>query len=355
MKNKQDMSPTAVVNEIGQINLSGNIIHNSWYDYVTFPNGKPDLAAIVILSEIFWWYRPREVHDKKTKKFLGYEKKFNGDMLQYGYNQFAEKFGLTRKQVVRACDNLKRLGLIKTEKRTIQLKEARLGNVLFVEPISNKILDITYPENINVIPPCTLEGTRVIPSKVQPLLPESDNPYALEGITYTKSINTEINKEKERDRAPQNGALSPPQNGGDAQSVSDTKEQKPEQKEPQTNSDSKYKFGERDLRGAEWMYNELQKQNPNFKKPNFKTWANDVRLMHEQDKRDYSDMATLWKFAREDSFWMSNILSPAKLREKWDQLWMKMEAQKNVNGKTNGHAANNYRKPAYHQPFVPPA
>ena len=32
----------------------------------------------------------------------------------------------------------------------------------------------------------------------------------------------------------------------------------------------------------------------------------------------------LIKWVQKDSFWMSNILSPAKLREKYDQLVMRM-------------------------------
>ena len=102
------------------------------------------------------------------------------------------------------------------------------------------------------------------------------------------------------------------------------------------------KFEERDLAGAKWMYEQLQNQNPNFKPPSFPRWANEIRLMREQDKRTYKEIADLWTWARQDSFWMSNILSPRKLREKWEQLWMKMNAPKPIpkNGHANGSLMN---------------
>ena len=109
-----------------------------------------------------------------------------------------------------------------------------------------------------------------------------------------------------------------------------------------SNGKSDLKFEERDLAGAKWMYEQLQNQNPNFKPPSFPRWANEIRLMREQDKRTYKEIADLWTWARQDSFWMSNILSPRKLREKWDQLWMKMNAPKPIpkNGHTNGSLMN---------------
>lgn len=83
-----------------------------------------------------------------------------------------------------------------------------------------------------------------------------------------------------------------------------------------------------DLKAAQWIFQLITRISPSAKIPNWSGWANDVRLMREQDNRTHSDICQMFKFANQDSFWKSNILSPAKLREKWTQL----EAKRNTQG-----------------------
>ncbi|MEM7877438.1 hypothetical protein [Morganella morganii] len=83
-----------------------------------------------------------------------------------------------------------------------------------------------------------------------------------------------------------------------------------------------------DLKAAQWIFQLITKISPSAKTPNWPGWANDVRLMREQDSRTHSDICQMFQFANRDSFWKSNILSPAKLREKWTQL----EAKRNTQG-----------------------
>lgn len=83
-----------------------------------------------------------------------------------------------------------------------------------------------------------------------------------------------------------------------------------------------------DLKAAQWIFQLITRISPSAKTPNWSGWANDVRLMREQDNRTHSDICQMFKFANQDSFWKSNILSPAKLREKWTQL----EAKRNTHG-----------------------
>ncbi len=78
--------------------------------------------------------------------------------------------------------------------------------------------------------------------------------------------------------------------------------------------------------------------NPQAKKPNFDTWANEVRLMREQDKRTHDEIEALFNWARRDGFWGPNIQSPAKLREKWDML---TERRKNPDRRANGRPSMN--------------
>ncbi|HAV9171755.1 TPA: replication protein O [Escherichia coli] len=49
-------------------------------------------------------------------------------------------------------------------------------------------------------------------------------------------------------------------------------------------------------------------------------FSNDIRLMRERDGRNHRDMCVLFRWACQDNFWSGNVLSPAKLRDKWTQL-----------------------------------
>jgi chromosome segregation ATPase len=60
-------------------------------------------------------------------------------------------------------------------------------------------------------------------------------------------------------------------------------------------------------------------------------WINSCRLMREKDERDPEQIRAMIEFSQKDTFWRSNILSMPKLREKFDQLWLKAE-QNNYSG-----------------------
>lgn len=73
------------------------------------------------------------------------------------------------------------------------------------------------------------------------------------------------------------------------------------------------------------LYENILKNNPDHKKPNLHTWANDIRLMMERDNRTAEKIAYLMDWVQNDSFWKSNILSVSKLREKYDQLVLRVK------------------------------
>lgn len=92
------------------------------------------------------------------------------------------------------------------------------------------------------------------------------------------------------------------------------------------------KFTEFDLENAKWMSGLIDNLNPNRKQPNFESWAEDIRKMREIDKRSIEEVQRVFSWANSDSFWQSNILSPSKLRSKFDDLVIK---SKSSNGKSN--------------------
>jgi len=62
-------------------------------------------------------------------------------------------------------------------------------------------------------------------------------------------------------------------------------------------------------------------------------WANEFRLLVEKDKRPIEEIKGVLEWSQGDSFWKGNILSPAKLREKYPQLRLKMLEKQDEQGK----------------------
>lgn len=87
------------------------------------------------------------------------------------------------------------------------------------------------------------------------------------------------------------------------------------------------KFSDDDLILAEFIYKNIQDLNPDQKPPNFETWAATIRLIRERDKKSHKDIQDLFIWANNNPFWQTNILSPAKLRKKWDQLIIKKDQE----------------------------
>lgn len=107
-------------------------------------------------------------------------------------------------------------------------------------------------------------------------------------------------------------------------------------------SDDIPKYSPEDEACARWLFDRIRKTNPDHKPPNIATWANDVRLMRERDKRTHREICELFGWAHDDKFWCANILSPAKLREKWDQLNIKRGTPQKGQ-KHDNFAAQDYR------------
>ncbi len=113
---------------------------------------------------------------------------------------------------------------------------------------------------------------------------------------------------------------------------SDESSDKPVKKSPVLKPDAAIQSGGKwgtseDLRCAEWLFSEVQRIAPSAKQPAWAGWANDIRLMRERDGRTHKEIAQLFKWACNDSFWQGNVLCPSTLREKWTQLDIKRNKQ----------------------------
>ncbi|PEC81650.1 DNA replication protein DnaD [Bacillus cereus] len=122
-----------------------------WFKHLTLDNGKPYMVAITVLSEIFYWYKPTEIRDEKTNE-IRYKQKFKADKLQKSYQQLADSFGFTKRQVLEACKYLLKKKLITIEFRTIIVNGTRLNNVMYVEPVVENIqkISILYQDPITL-------------------------------------------------------------------------------------------------------------------------------------------------------------------------------------------------------------
>ncbi|MDY4822387.1 MAG: hypothetical protein SO148_01085 [Candidatus Onthovivens sp.] len=77
-----------------------------------------------------------------------------------------------------------------------------------------------------------------------------------------------------------------------------------------------------------FLLNHIRENNPNSKEPNIQSWCKQFDYMIRLDKRDIEEIKEVIKWCQSNSFWSSNILSPKKLREKYDTLYMQMKNSK---------------------------
>lgn len=134
------------VDRLSRMNITGNVIPAAWYQTIRKPTGKPYLNAIVILSDIVYWYRAAEVRDEGSGQLLGYRKRFKADLLQRSYQQMADQFGITKRDATNAVVELERLGVVRRVFRTLAINGQTVPNILFLELDADVLEQITFPE-----------------------------------------------------------------------------------------------------------------------------------------------------------------------------------------------------------------
>ena len=189
------MTGNALVDEIGTIAFEGNVIPWTWYNVLRFPNGKPDLNAIILLSDIVYWYRPSPIHDEATGQLVGFKKRFAADLLQRSSQSYAQQFGLTKRQVSEALSRLqKSYHVIRLVFRTVDTPQGRLANVLFIEPCVEEIRTITHQRDTSHVQtgyPSRSNGIPLTFQRETSRAPEEARVKDLSGVLCTE-ITTEI-------------------------------------------------------------------------------------------------------------------------------------------------------------------
>lgn len=133
------------VDRMSRINITGNIIPAAWYKTICKSTGKPYLNAIVILSDIVYWYRAAEIRDEGSGQLIGFRKRFHSDLLQRSYQQLADQFGISKRDANNAVVELEKLGVVRRVFRTLCINGQQVPNVLFLDLDVDTLLALTYP------------------------------------------------------------------------------------------------------------------------------------------------------------------------------------------------------------------
>jgi len=117
---------------------------------------------------------------------------------------------------------------------------------------------------------------------------------------------------------------------------------------------TKYKVNSIELRLSELLFKKIKERNPEHKEPDMQKWAYSIDLMIRIDKRDPGVIEKIIIWCQQDDFWQNNILSTAKLRKQYDQLFMKMNATKNkkINKEQDWSEVKTFKEEKYkHKPI----
>ncbi|MQS44271.1 helix-turn-helix domain-containing protein [Companilactobacillus mishanensis] len=169
------------------------------------------------------------------------------------------------------------------------------------------------------------ENKQITSRKLYPLTQGGINP----------KVNTPINPKV---NTPINPNVNPPINHtvkGNTTSINTTSNNK-----SQKSSGKIYDTSNDNFKVANYLWEQIQKNNPEAKEPNLQNWANTVRLMHERDKRDYEKIKKMIDWCQTNDFWSTVVLSANKLRKQYDQ--MNAQAGRELNGSRQHKQKLNY-------------
>lgn len=214
-------------------------------------------------AQIALWYALMSVNNKTN-----WSKKFDVA------NVVLESLTATNKRtILRSRQVLKKYGLIDYKRNGQKATTYTLVRLYDVEDVASDVTPSEQDTSLPKTPPKTLHETP---------------PKTLDTSPITKLNKTKLNKT----------------NKNTSSQVYDA-------------DDPNYKL-------AKLLFEEIRINDPKFKEPNLQKWANDIRLTHERDERDYDEIEKVIKWVQQDDFWKTNVLSPAKLRKRYSQLIMKI-------------------------------
>ena len=90
------------------------------------------------------------------------------------------------------------------------------------------------------------------------------------------------------------------------------------------------------IKVSEYLLSKIKANKPNFKTPNLETWSKDIDLAIRIDNRTEHQLIGCinWIYSDQGSFWIPNIMSAKKLRNKFDTMEAQMMRTTSNNSKT---------------------
>src|SRR5688500_59056 len=135
---------TSVVEETSRLQLVGPLLDRAWFGahILRFPNGKPNMNAIIILGDIVSWYRAAHDVDEASGKVIR-RRRFADTKLSIHLESYGERFGLSREQTKDALKFLKDAGLITKEQKAALVDGVPHPNTIYVEPVVEVLREIS--------------------------------------------------------------------------------------------------------------------------------------------------------------------------------------------------------------------
>lgn len=207
----------------------------------------------------------------------------------------ARRCGCSKNTVLKAITTLENVGLIKTTRRkTIKGK-----------PLCN---EYTLPLSV---------GAETEPTK-------DTTPPVVGSVSDQRRFKTDQIVGAETGTEPGKGNQGfEPASGGDSQTTQLNTVEIPDVVCPDLRSD------DGDASVAEFIWGKILEIKPNAKPPNLDRWADEIRRMRQVDKWTHEEIRAVFRWANADTFWQSNILSPASLRKHFDKLQLKSKGNSN--------------------------
>lgn len=108
-----------------------NVLPHFWYYKIVDKDGSPDLPCIMILSELFGWFRgaPQTNHYHNSQKHLP---ELVEDQLIVSYDYLSEKLNFQKERIRRKLVRLEELGVLSRETRNVALEDGSRINQLYI-------------------------------------------------------------------------------------------------------------------------------------------------------------------------------------------------------------------------------
>ncbi len=129
-----------------------------------------------------------------------------------------------------------------------------------------------------------------------------------------------------------------PRQGSDTINKNDKNDKEKKRNSSEKSKQSVIQYTAEDMSMVDLLVSLIQKNNPAWQmKGNVDTWAENIEKIHRIDNRTYEQIEAMIRWTQQEPFWSQNILSTAKLREKFNDLIPRLKKIKTGRAGTKVH------------------